>query len=76
MKTTKKYITLRAAFQRLNRKLAHDNKRVRVYGAPRAIHREFVLVDLSRGVVLDRWDAFPVALARKVGALADWEEVK
>jgi hypothetical protein len=65
MMTAKKYpATVRAAYQR------------KVYGGPRSAHREYVLVDEDKGEVLGRWDAFPVTLARKVGALADWEEIR
>ena len=63
-------------FRDIVRRLADKNQRVRVYGGPCSAAREYILVDERKGIVLERWKEFPVALARKLGALSDWEEVQ
>jgi hypothetical protein len=46
-------------------------------GGPRSKCREYILVDERKGAVIERLgDAFPTALARRVGALKPWEDVQ
>jgi hypothetical protein len=68
-------VTLRAVNQRINRRLAAENQVLKAMRGERARQTmgDYIVVD-DRNRILHH-DVDPEALARELGALADWEEV-
>jgi len=77
MKTKRVKVSRVAFMARINRKLAYKGKQLRASrsaGAKRRLGAYFVLD--TRQNVIERSAVDPVALARGLGILADWEDVE
>jgi len=69
-------VTLRAILQRINRKLADDDKRLKKTRERRWLHAlgPFYVLNVDRNRV-EQTHVDPVELARALGVMTAWEEV-
>ena len=77
-RTAKVPVTMRALTQRINRALRKGNgilKATRGDGRARQALGHFYVVDTSRNFIVDK-DVDPEELGRKLGVLAEYEEVR
>jgi hypothetical protein len=70
-------VTERALFQRINRKLAHENEQLKTCRGGQWENElgRYYVVDLNRNSITAS-DVDPEALGRELGVLARWEEIK
>lgn len=75
-KAMKAPVSVRAIVQRINRKLAHNDEKLRVTRGQRMQQEcgDYHIVDFSMNAVVNK-DVDPEKLARNLGVLRDWEAV-
>lgn len=73
----KAVVSLRALIARINRKLAHDRKMLKVArGAEfRSKVGDYYVVNFMDGTIKSPHDLDPEQLGRELGVLKDWEKV-
>jgi hypothetical protein len=75
-KAMKAPVSVRAVVQRINRKLAHNDEKLRVTRG-RQMQMEcgdYHIINFSMNAVVNK-DVDPEALGRELGVLKDWETV-
>jgi hypothetical protein len=70
-------VNMRALIQRINRKLAKDERLLKRSRGARTVQNlgDYYLIDVNRNLVVDH-QVDPEALARELGVIAPWEKVE